>query len=81
MDNLSGAERRALRSLKAKEALTVLPTDKHNAAVVLGTSDNHKIATILEGKAYKKLEKDPMDSVECKTGLLLKESRFAEEIC
>jgi hypothetical protein len=51
--------------------LIVLPTDKRNAAVVLGTSDdNHKIATILKDKAYKKLEKDPMDSVECKTGLL-----------
>ncbi|PNF33152.1 hypothetical protein B7P43_G13662 [Cryptotermes secundus] len=29
-DNLTGAERRALRSLKANEALTVLPADKGN---------------------------------------------------
>jgi hypothetical protein len=33
-DNLTGAERRALRSLKANEALTVLPADKGNATVV-----------------------------------------------
>jgi hypothetical protein len=34
-DNLIGAERRALRALKANEALTVLPTDKDNATVIL----------------------------------------------
>jgi hypothetical protein len=76
-DNLTGAERRALRALKANEALTVLPANKDNAAVVLGTSDyNQKIAALLEVKAYKRL-KDPTDSVQSKT-VLLKKSPIAE---
>jgi hypothetical protein len=42
-------------NLTASELLTLLPADKGNAAVVLGTSDyNQKIATLLEEKAYKK---------------------------
>ncbi|PNF37716.1 hypothetical protein B7P43_G11457, partial [Cryptotermes secundus] len=81
-DNLTGAERRALRSLKANETLTVLPADKGNAAVVLYTSDyNRKIAAILEDKAYRKLKKDPIDTIESKTVLLLKKSPIAEEVC
>jgi hypothetical protein len=80
-DNLTGAERRALRSLKANEALTVLPADKGNAIVVQNTSDyNRKIAALLEDKAYKKLKKDPTDSVERKTVLLLKKSPIAAEV-
>jgi hypothetical protein len=55
-DKLTGAERRALRALKTNKARPVLPADKGNAAVVLGTSDyNRKIAALLEDKAYKKL--------------------------
>jgi hypothetical protein len=70
-DNLTDAERRALRALKANGALTVLPTEKGNAAVVLGTSDyNQKIAALLEDKAYKRLKMYPTDSVERKTVLL-----------
>jgi hypothetical protein len=37
-DNITGAEWRALCSLKVNDFLTVLPADKGNAAVVLGTS-------------------------------------------
>jgi hypothetical protein len=39
------------------------------------------ISTLLEAKAHEKLEKDPSDSIKCKTGLLLKKSPFAEEVC
>jgi hypothetical protein len=54
---LTGAERRALRALKANEALTVLPAEKCNAAVVLGTSEiNQKIGALLEDKAYRMLK-------------------------
>jgi hypothetical protein len=49
--------------------------------VVLGTSDyNQKIATLLQDKAYRKLEKGPTESIELKT-VLLKKVSFAEEIC
>jgi hypothetical protein len=45
--------------------LTILSSDKGNDAVVLGTSAySHKIGTILEDKAYKRLEMDPIDSIE-----------------
>jgi hypothetical protein len=63
-DNLTGTERRALRALKSNKTLTVLPADKGNAAVVLCTSDyNQMIAALLEDKTYKKVKKDPTDSV------------------
>jgi hypothetical protein len=63
-DNLTGAERRAFRCLKANDLLTVLPADKGNAAVVLGTLDyNKNIATLLQDKAYAKLKKDPTESI------------------
>jgi hypothetical protein len=63
-DNLTGAERRALRPLKANDSLNVLPADKSNAAAVLGTSDyNKKIATLLQDKAYATLRKDPTESI------------------
>jgi hypothetical protein len=81
-ENLNGAERRALQALKANEELTVIPADKGNEAVVLGTSDyNQKITALLEDKVYKKLKKDPTDSIEHTTVLLVKKSPTAEEIC
>jgi hypothetical protein len=81
-DNLTVAERRAFRSLKANASHTVLPADKGNAAVVMGTSDyNRKIATLLQNKAYSMFKKDPTESIELKTVLLLKKSSFPEEVC
>jgi hypothetical protein len=78
--NLTGAERRALRSLTANDLLTALPADKGNAAVVLGTSDyNQKTTTLLQDKAYVKLKKDPTESIECKT--ILKKSSVVEVVC
>jgi hypothetical protein len=63
--NLTTAEWRDFRSLKANGLLTVVPAEKGNAAVVLGTSDyNRKIATILEDKAYMKLKRDPTNAIE-----------------
>jgi hypothetical protein len=37
-----------------------------------------KIAALLEDQAYRMLKKDPPESVECKTILLLKKSSFSE---
>jgi hypothetical protein len=49
--------------------------------VVLDTTDyNLKIAALLEDHAYKKLKKDPTESVERKTVLLLKKSSFSEAV-
>jgi hypothetical protein len=81
-DNLTSAEKRALQALKDNEALTVLPTDKDNVTVALDAADyNWKIGALLEDQAYRKLKKDPTESVECKNVLLLKKSSISEEVC
>jgi hypothetical protein len=80
-DNLSGAEWRPIRSSIANDLLPVIRAAKGNAAVVLCTSDyNQKIATVLRDKAYVKLKKDPIESIEHKTVLLLKKSSFPEDV-
>ena len=50
-----------------------MTADKGKATVVLNTSDyKQKISSLLEDPAYRKLAKDPTDSIERKTTLLLK---------
>jgi hypothetical protein len=81
-DNLTAAERRAIRSLKANETLIVLLADKGNTAPLLGTSHfNQKLASLLQDKAYMKLENDPTDSIDHKTVLLLMKIPFEVEVC
>jgi hypothetical protein len=47
-ENLSGAKRKAIRTLRTNADLTVLPADKGKAAIVLNTSDcNRKISALL----------------------------------
>jgi hypothetical protein len=80
-DNLTGAERKALRALRKNTDPTILPADKGNATVVLNTVEyNRKIGTLLEDLAYRRLAKDPTEAVESKTILLLKKSSLAVEI-
>jgi hypothetical protein len=72
-DNLAGAKRRALWTLKANAALTILSIDKGNVFLILNTTDyNQKIDALLEDQAYRKLRKDPTDSIKHNTVLLLK---------
>ena len=62
-----------LKTLKDNTQLTILPADKGNATVILNTTDYKlKIASLLGDCAYKKLDKDPTDSIERKTIKLLK---------
>jgi hypothetical protein len=62
--------------------LTVLPADKGNVTVILNTVDyEQKTNPLLEDSTYKELTKNPTDSVERKTTLLLKKSKLAEDIC
>jgi hypothetical protein len=48
-DNLSGAERRTLRTQRTNADLTALPADKGKAAVVLNTSDYNRNIEALSG--------------------------------
>jgi hypothetical protein len=72
-DNLTTAERESLRTLKENTDLTILPADKGNATAFLNTVDHkHKINSLPENPSYRKLARDPTDSTESKTTLLLK---------
>jgi hypothetical protein len=64
-DNLTVAERRAVRALKVNEALTILPDYKGSAAAALNTAGYHrKITALREDHAYRKLKNNPSESVE-----------------
>jgi hypothetical protein len=79
--NITMAESKALRTLKNNTDLTILPADKGNATVILNTSDyKQKSTSILEDPAYRRLTRDPTDSTERKTALLLKKSTLTEDI-
>jgi hypothetical protein len=81
-DNLTGSERKSLRALRKNTDLTILPTDKGNATVILNTVEyNRKIGALLEDPAYRGLARDPTEAVELKTILLLKVASLAEEVC
>jgi hypothetical protein len=72
----------ALRALEANDTLKVLLADTGNVTVVVDTADyNWKITALLDDHANRKLKKNPIESVECKTGLLLKKSLSSEEVC
>jgi hypothetical protein len=80
-NNLTKNERTALKTLKDNTELTILPADKGNATVILNTTDYKlKIASLLGDSAYKKLDKDPTDSIERKTIKLLKKSSLPEDL-
>ena len=72
-NNITTAEREALRTLKNNTDLTILLADKGNATVILNTADyKQKITSILEDPSYRRLTRDPTDSTERETALLLK---------
>ena len=72
-NKITKAERETLRTLKNNTDLTILPADKGNARVILNTADyKQKITSLLEDPAYRRLTRNPTDSTERKTALLLK---------
>jgi hypothetical protein len=78
-DNLRKTETAALKTLKDNRNLNILPADKGNATVVLNTSNyKQKIASLLEDPVYRKLTKDPTDTIERKTTSLLRKSSLTE---
>ena len=80
-DNLTRTERAALNNLKLNTNITILPTDKGNATVILNRTDyKQKITSLLEDPAYRRLTKDPTDAIERKTNQLLRKSTLTEDI-
>jgi hypothetical protein len=81
-NNLTRAEREALKTLKNNTDLTILLADKGNATVILNTVVyKQKINSLLEDPSSRRLARDPTDSTEQKTTLMLIKSTLTEDIC
>jgi hypothetical protein len=66
-DNLTEAEREALRTLKKNTDLAILSADKGNATMILYTVDiKQKITSLLEDPSYKQLTRYPTEWTESK---------------
>ncbi|XP_046397683.1 uncharacterized protein LOC124164403 [Ischnura elegans] len=73
--NISFKERAALRSLRKNTAVTILPADKGNATVLMKTLDyQEKMKELLTNNSYKRIPRDPTDSISRKTIKLIKEA-------
>ncbi|XP_046387506.1 uncharacterized protein LOC124157076 [Ischnura elegans] len=73
--NISFKERAALRSLRKNTAVTILPADNGNATVLMKTLDyQEKMQELLTNNSYKRIPRDPMDSISRKTIKLIKEA-------
>ncbi|XP_018311528.1 uncharacterized protein [Mycetomoellerius zeteki] len=75
--NITRQERLALQDLNRDTDIIVLPADKGNTTVVINTSDyKKKMKNLLSDKAYKKLDKDPTNTIAQKTKTLVEESNI-----
>jgi hypothetical protein len=79
--NTSKAEREALRTLRNNDSITILPSDKGNATVILSSTDyKSKIGSLLDDHVCKKLLCDPTSKIEKQTASLIKGSDLPKEI-
>nr|XP_022903159.1 uncharacterized protein LOC111415639 [Onthophagus taurus] len=71
--NLTMNERRALRTIREKPDIIILPTDKGNATVVMDRKEyDDKIKSLLDPATYKKIKKDPIEKIVRKMKELVK---------
>jgi len=80
--NLSRAKSRSsIHTLQSNADLSVLWAAKGNAKVLLNTTDYTEVViTLLDDQAYKKLTKDPTQSMEQITTVLIKWSSLSEDV-
>ncbi|KAG8230095.1 hypothetical protein J437_LFUL007639 [Ladona fulva] len=65
--NLSKEEKEALKELKTRKDIAILPADKGNATVLMTLKNYHeKIHTMLSDPAYRKIPRDPTESIKRK---------------
>ena len=71
--NLSPDEKRALKSLRKRDGVVILPADKGRATVIMDRCDyDEKMNRMIkEGDTYKELSRDPVQSVERKVNAML----------
>ena len=78
---MTSNEKKAIRNLYADQNILILPADKGNATVIMKTEDyNNKIKELLDPNTYKKLKRDPTDSIVRKTNSLVKASSIEPDI-
>ena len=79
--NLTSNEKKTIINLYADQNILILPADKGNATVIMKTEDyNNKIKELLDPNTYKKLKRDPTDSIVRKTNSLVKASSIEPDI-
>ena len=62
--NLTNKKFKALKDLNTDENILILPADKGKATVVMNTTDyEYKIEELLDPSTYKKLTKDPTQTI------------------
>lgn len=77
--NITSKERAAIRDLRERSEIVVLPADKGNATVVVSHKDyTEKMQSLLNDDSYRKISVDPTQKVENKTWALLKDADLPE---
>ncbi|XP_071054397.1 uncharacterized protein [Onthophagus taurus] len=78
--NLTVGEKKALRSIKEKSEIVVLPADKGNATVVMDRKEyDDKMMNLLDPATYRKIKKDPTDKIVRKMKQLIKSTGIPAE--
>ncbi|XP_011052591.1 PREDICTED: uncharacterized protein LOC105144997 [Acromyrmex echinatior] len=75
--NIIRQERWALQDLNRDTDIIVLPVDKGNTTVAINTSDYKKKKNLFLNKAYKKLDKDPTNTIAQNTKILMERATFS----
>ena len=76
---MTNKEFRALKDLNTDENILILPADKENATVVMNTTDyEYKIEELLDPSTYKKLTKDPTQTIIKNINSQIKQSTIPE---
>ncbi|XP_071439029.1 uncharacterized protein [Hetaerina americana] len=78
--NITKDEKKALVALRRNPDIVILPADKGNATVLLKTEDYHqKVQQLLADATYRRIPRDPTDSIVRKTTSLMKKNLPPEE--
>ncbi|XP_071052133.1 uncharacterized protein [Onthophagus taurus] len=78
--NLTVGEKTALRSIKEKSEIVVLPANKGNGTVVIDRKEyDDKMMNLLNPATYRKIKKDPIDRIVRKMKELIKSTGIPAE--
>ena len=79
--NLTKEQRRALKTLKGKDGIVILPADKGNTTVMMEDDQyEEKIRVHLETPVYRMIDTDPTSGIERKVTSELRELKRRGEL-